>query len=96
MIIYLNLTDDDYVDGWGSNRSNESEIEINLDEEHDFFNSDIHCWKYEDDELVFDEEKKQKLVKEREMEEFKPLKSEINEMALLELAGIIDKLKGGN
>lgn len=96
MIIFIDTDENGYVDGWGSTRSNEDEIEMDLDKEHEFFNSDTSCWKYENGDLVFDEEKKQKLVKEREKEESKPSKSEINEMALLELAGMLAELKGGN
>ena len=96
MIIFIDSDENGYVDGWGSTRSSENDIELKIDEDHEFFKTDIHVWKYEDGDLVFDEDKKKKLVKEREQEESKPLKSEVNEMALLELAGMIAELKGGN
>lgn len=88
MIIYIALDDKNYVDGWGSTRSNEDEIELQLDKEHEFFDSDFSCWKYENDELIFDEEKRDRLIVEREAEENKPIEQErieALESALLEL-----------
>lgn len=87
MIINITLKDG-YVDGWGSTRSSENDIEIELDDNHEFFNTDFACWKYENGELVFDEEKQQRLINEHEVERIKPTEQErieALESALLEL-----------
>ena len=88
MIVYIALDENSYVDGWGSTRSSDDDIEIELDDNHEFFKTDFACWKYEDDELVFDEEKRDRLIAEREAEENKPNENErleALENALLEL-----------
>lgn len=89
MKIYLTLDENSYVDGWGSTSSHvDNEIEIELDDNHEFFKKDIHCWKYEDGELVFDEERQQKLIEEYEREQNKPTEQErieALENAMLEL-----------
>ena len=88
MKIYFTLDDDGYVNGWGSTRSTEKDIEIELDDTHEFFKTDFACWKYEDGELVFDEERQQKLIEEYEREQNKPSSQErleALENALLEI-----------
>ena len=88
MKIYLTLDEDGYVDGWGNSRSSENDIEIELDDTHKFFKTDFACWKYEDGELVFDEERQQKLIEEYEREQNKPTeleRLEALENAMLEL-----------
>jgi len=88
LIVYIALDENSYVDGWGSTRSSDDDIEIELDDNHEFFKTDFACWKYEDDELVFDEEKRDRLIAEREAEENKPNENErleALENALLEL-----------
>lgn len=88
MIIYIALDENGYVDRWGSTRSSENDIEIELDDTHEFFKTDFACWKYENDELVFDEEKQQKLIEEYEREQNRPSEQErieALENALLEL-----------
>ena len=87
MIIYITLKDG-YVDGWGNTRSSDSDIEIELDDNHEFFKTDYQCWKYEDGELIFDEEKQKQLTEEYEREQNKPSEQErleALENALLEL-----------
>lgn len=89
MIVYITLDENGYVDGWGSTSSHvDNEIEIDLDENHEFFKTDSACWKYENGELVFDEEKQKQLIKEYEREQNKPSEQErieALESALLEL-----------
>lgn len=88
MIVYIALDENSYVDGWGSTRSSENDIEIELDDNHEFFKTDFACWKYEDDELVFDEEKQKQLIGEYEREKNRPSEQErleALENALLEL-----------
>ena len=89
MKIYLILDKNGYVDGWGSTSSHvDNEIEVELDENHEFFKTDSACWKYVDGELVFDEEKRQRLIEEYEREQNKPTdkeRLEALENALLEL-----------
>src|SRR5690554_702896 len=89
MKIYFTLDDDGYVNGWGSTSSHiDNEIEVDLDENHEFFKTDFACWKYENGELVFDGERQQKLIAEYEQEQNKPTeleRLEALESALLEL-----------
>ena len=88
MKIYLTLDKNGYVDGWGSTRSSDNDIEIELDDNHEFFKTDSACWKYENGELVFDEEKQKQLIEEYEREQNKPTdkeRLEALENALLEL-----------
>jgi len=87
-LIYITLNENGYVNGWGSTRSTENDIELELDENHEFFKTDYQCWKYENGELVFDEEKQQRLIEEYEREQNKPTEQErieALENALLEL-----------
>ena len=88
MIVYIALDENSYVNGWGSTRSTENDIELELDDNHDFFKTDHQCWRYESGELVFDEEKRQTLIEEYEREQNKPTdkeRLEALENALLEL-----------
>ena len=88
MIVYIALDENSYVNGWGSTRSSDNDIEIELDDTHEFFKTDFSCWKYEDGELIFDEERQQKLIEEYEREQNKPSEQErieALENALLEL-----------
>ena len=92
MIVYLTLKDG-YVDGWGSTRSSDNDIEIELDDNHEFFKTDFACWKYEDGELVFDEERQQKLIEEYEREKNKPSELDMLALAVMELGQLI--MNGG-
>ena len=89
MIVYITLDENGYVNGWGSTSSHvDNEIEIDLDENHDFFKTDHQCWRYENGELVFDEEKRCRLIEEYEREQNKPSSQErleVLEKAMLEL-----------
>ena len=101
MIIYITVDKHNYVDGWGSTQSNNDDIKLILDKEHEFFHSDFNCWKYKNDELVFDEEKRDRLIAEREQEVNEPSEMDLlrqeNEtlaLAMMDLAEII--LNGGD
>jgi len=94
LIVYIALEENSYVDGWGSTRSSENDIEIELDDNHEFFKTDFACWKYENGELVFDEEKQKQLTEEYEREQNKPSESDMLTLAILELAVELEKLKG--
>lgn len=88
MKVYIYIDENSYVNGWSSTRSTENDIELELDNDHEFFKTDFACWKYEDGELVFDEEKRQKLIEEFEREQNIPTEQErieALEKALLEL-----------
>ena len=93
-MIYITLNENGYIDGWGSTRSSDNDIEIELDDNHEFFKTDFACWKYENGELVFDEEKQKQLIKEYEREQNKPSESDMLTLAILELAVELEKLKG--
>ena len=72
----------------GSTRSTENDIELELDNDHEFFKTDYQCWKYVDGELVFDEEKQRQLIEAYKREQNKPSSQErleALENALLEL-----------
>src|SRR5699024_12644873 len=71
MVIYINLDDDNYLTGWGSTQSN-GNIKIYISDEEVLSNPEI--FKYEDGELIKDEEKQKELIKEREEEENAPSK----------------------
>lgn len=92
-MIYISLDENGYVDGWGSTRSTENDIELDLDDNHEFFKTDHQCWKYVDDELVFDEERQQQLIEEYEREKNKPSETDILAMAVMDLAELV--LNGG-
>ena len=88
MIIYIQIGENGYIDGWGTTKSTDDDVQIELDKNHEFFKKDIHCWKYEDGGLVFDEERQQKLIEEYEREQNRPSEQErieALENALLEL-----------
>lgn len=85
MVIYLNLGDSNYVTGHGSD---DGDVKIELPKDHDFFNSDIESWKYENDELVYDEERNKKRTQEKEEEDSKTSDIERLEKAIMELAKI--------
>lgn len=88
MIVYITLDENCYVNGWGSTGLSDNDIKIELDDNHEFFKTDFACWKYENGELVFDEEKQHQLIEEYEREQNKPSEQErieALESALLEL-----------
>lgn len=93
MIIYIQIGENGYIDGWGTTKSTDDDVQIELDENHEFFKKDIHCWKYEDGELVFDEERQQKLIEEYEREQNKPSELDSLALAIMELGKLI--LNGG-
>lgn len=83
MVVFLEVGEDDYVISWGSDGG---DVSIELEEDHDFFTTDVRAWKYVDGDLVFDEEKQQQIAGEYEREQSKPTEIERLEDALLELA----------
>lgn len=88
MIVYITLDENGYVSGWGSTSSRvDKEIEIDLDENHDFFKTDFACWKYENGELVFDEEKQKQLIEKHAI-------SSISWKSIQELDAEQQELKG--
>jgi len=95
MKVYFTVDENGFVNnGWSSTPSfAEGEIELELDKEHEFFKSDYQCWKYENGELVFDEEKRQRLIEEYEREQNKPSELDTLALAIMELGKLI--LNGG-
>ncbi|MDY0396763.1 hypothetical protein RWE15_23805 [Virgibacillus halophilus] len=67
--IYFESDDKGYVDGWGSTRSKDDEVELEIDMGHDFFESDSHAWKYVEGNLIFDEERNKELLEENDKKE---------------------------
>lgn len=94
MRIYFTVDDKGYLNGWGSTPSYvEGEIELDIEDDHDFFTSDSSCWKYENGKLVFDEERQQQLIEEYEREKNKPSETDVLAMAVMDLAELV--LNGG-
>ena len=93
MRIYFTVDEDGYVNGWGSTRSTENDIELDLDDNHEFFKTDFACWKYENGELVFDEERQQQLIEEYEREQNKPSELDMLALAVMELGKLV--MNGG-
>src|SRR5699024_1269887 len=72
IVIYLSIDEDGYLTGWGSMES-DSTIKHTISNDHEaLINPEI--FKYEDGELIKDEEKQKELIKEREEEENAPSK----------------------
>ena len=92
-MIYITLNENGYINGWGSTRSSDNDIEIELDDNHEFFKTDFACWKYENGELVFDEEKQKQLTEEYEREKNKPSELDMLALAVMELGQLI--MNGG-
>lgn len=93
MIIYFTVDKDGFLDGWGSTRSNENEIELRVNEDHELFDSDPAIFKYADGELIKDEEKRRQLKEKYEQEQSKLSDEELNALAIMELGKII--MNGG-
>ena len=93
MKVYLYIDENSYVNGWSSTRSTEKDIELELDNDHEFFKTDFACWKYENGELIFDEEKQQQLIEAYEREQNKPSELDMLALAVMELGQLI--MNGG-
>lgn len=89
--IYINIDTDGYVDGWGSTRSSDDEVELDIDKGHDFFTSDSHAWKYENGTLAFDELRKQQLIDDNEQQQ--ETNSNATKEDVAELKRTIEELK---
>ena len=95
--IFFVLDDEGYIEGGisygdldGSNVKTKD-----VEDGHPVLNNDPSTFKLVDDELIFDEKRRQKLIAEQEKEQSKIPKEERNEMAILELAMVISEMKGG-
>lgn len=96
MVIYVLLSEDNYVEGYGSTPSgSENEVEIEISKDHEFFSKDIMSFKYEGGGLVFDKEVNDKRIREREKEELLPTDDELNAIAIMELYEKIMTKEGG-
>ncbi|QFG05342.1 hypothetical protein 022DV001_29 [Bacillus phage 022DV001] len=69
--IYVTLDSEGFVNGWGSTRGQESDVELTLEEDHAFFN-DPFSYSIQDGQPVFSQEKKDSREKEREEARNKP------------------------
>lgn len=96
MVIYFTLDDSGYVNAYGSTSSKvEGEYSIELASNHEFFQQDPFTFKFVDDDLVQDKEYAQQRKKEKEQEENKLSVSDMNTLAIFELAQQIEDMKGG-
>lgn len=93
--IYFNL-DEGYLDGWSSTSSrSENEYSLLVEKDHEVLQN-ARIFKFEDGELIRDEERKQQLIDEHEQEQNKPSElaalqkdNEVLAMAVLELSQTI-------
>src|SRR5690625_388828 len=95
--IYFSLDDDGYVYGGISEgvMTGASIMSLEVDSDHEIFNSDPSAFKYTDGELIKDEQKQQELIDNSQKEESKLSEDDSNSLAILELAEKL-YLKGGN
>lgn len=79
MTIFISLDKENYCQGYGSTRGHESDIEMDLPEDHDFFKSFItmRSYKVENGVLVKDIHKEAELLAKRLEEKDKPSDQEI-------------------
>lgn len=93
MIIYFETDKEGYLNGWSSSRSNEREIELEVEEDHEVLRNS-RIFKYVDGELIKDEERQQQLIGQYEKELNKQTETDKIAMALMDLAEIL--LNGGD
>ena len=92
MVIYFR-TKDGYLDGYSTVPSGEEgECCIEVEDDHEVLRNP-HVFKYEDGELVKDEEKRTELLNE---DSTKPNKESMQSVAILELAERVATLEGGD
>lgn len=92
MVIYFKLKDG-YVNGWGSTSSgDDDEIKLEVSDGHEVLRNP-EIFKYEDGELIKDEERQKELKEEAEKEDNGMSIEDQNSVAILELAESL--LKGG-
>lgn len=100
--IYFVIDEEGYIKGGYSESElvGENVRSVEVEEEHEIFNSDAEIFKYVDGELIKDEERKQQIIKEFDDQRNKPSEIELlrqeNEMlalAIMELSTIV--LSGG-
>lgn len=85
MKIYFNVDKEGYMSGWSSTRSHDNDISIEVDRDHEALQNPF-IFKYENGELIKDEEHQQQLIDEEKERENQPTKIDQLEDALLELA----------
>ncbi|WP_337970326.1 hypothetical protein [Virgibacillus salexigens] len=94
MKMYFSLDESGYVTGMSSSSFRiDNEVQLDLEEDHPIFTNDIRAFKYHEgvdsNELIIDEEVKQRLIEEGKQEEQKPTDEEMNAIAILELGKMI-------
>ncbi len=82
--IYFKPEEDGFLNGWGSIRSNENEISLEVDKDHEVL-TNPEIFKYVDGELIKDEERQQQLIDQRIREENKLSDVDMLAMAVMEL-----------
>lgn len=91
--IYFNLKDG-YLDGASSTQPGHK-YSVEIEKDHEVLHNP-EVFKFVNGELIKDEERQRQLIEEHEKDRAKLSKEEINEMAILELAGILADMKGGD
>lgn len=87
MKVYLKLDDAGYVRCWSSNYSDD-DTKIDIDKDHEMLRNP-EIFKYEDGELIKDEERQKQLIEEFNASENRLTDDEVNAIALMELTEII-------
>lgn len=87
MVIYIDLDDNGYLSFWSSTRSNENDIQLDVPRKHEaLYNPEI--FKYENGELIKDEERQQQLIDEAREKENQPSSLEIESMILASVKAV--------
>lgn len=69
--IYITVDENNRIQGWGDIRSVESEIEIEVDDNHEVLRNPF-IFRYENGELIKDVEYQQQLIEERQRRDSQP------------------------
>lgn len=94
MKIYVNIDDENRLQGWGSTRGSEFDIELHVDENHEVLRNPF-IFKYENGELIKDVEYQQQLIREREERNNQPTFEELKERIELMQAALEYLILGG-
>ncbi|MGX9931946.1 hypothetical protein ACW0KB_11975 [Virgibacillus salarius] len=91
-VIHFLVDDNNYVSGGISYGKMEDAIKLEVTDDHPILTDNANVYKYENGELVADEEYRQKIIDEKQEKENEPSDEELNAIALMELA---QKVYGG-
>lgn len=88
MVIYFKLKNG-YLEGYGSTPNNEEgEIKLEISDDHEVLRNP-EIFKYENGELIKDEERQKQLIEESNVSENRLTDDEVNAIALMELTEMV-------